>query len=623
VVLRKIAEIWGRMQAEVKGAPMRRALVTLAVAALLPTLASATAQASVHPTLRPASHFQAVAKKAEAHWLRTERAHLRKDGGSKLFRIGTSGRLTARRTAHGAGAPAAAGAFLDAGLEPAGHLGGSADADVLDLREVGLTRTTGLMGVSARDGRTGALLWQRSIPVGSTGVGFVQFEPAKLGPTAQHDVMAIEVGEVDNPDGSSTLSVKFEALSGATGAQLWWRTFTGTIAADGTGTTVPGDINTFHDSASGPDDLLVDLNSATETEGTTVADVVSGADGTVKQFGSALSSTDSFPTEDPVPDVNGDGLDDVLVVDPGATGYVSIEDGTTAAPIWQTLLSSSQPDVETVGVYTHAGTPDVAVGSTGPTGNEKFTVLSGLDGHIVWTRSADFLIPIQKAGNDLAPAVELVKFINTDRGRTMAAGLRVTAVGVTDNVIYTKRIVASIKAPPHTISSEGSVGFDTIGDVQPDGALESAVQLQVSASSTKKVVTKNRDGIVDGKTGEFNKFNFQAAADGSLRHGKGTDFLAAKVISGHPEIEAWRGSTRALYYRRTLSTIGGMKHAETGGIRVSGHACSDQALDAQSATRGILGILTATGRPLWTVSFGAKMATGGRVTAHKPKSYCV
>jgi len=602
---------------------MRRALVTLAVAALLPTVASATAQASVHPTARPASHFQAVAKQAEAHWLRTELAHLRKDGGSKLFRIGTSGRVTARRTARGAGAPAAAGTFLDAGLAPAGHLGGSADPDVLDLRAVGLTRTTGLMGVSARDGRTGAVLWQRSIPVGSTGVGFVQFAPANLGPTDQHDVLAIEVGEVDNPGGSSTLSVKLEALSGATGVPLWSRTFTGTIAADGTGTAVPGDINLFHDSASGPDDLLVDLHSATATEGTTVADVVSGADGTVKQFGSALSSTDSFPTEDPVPDVNGDGLDDVLVVEPGAMGYASIEDGTTAAPIWKTVLSSSQPEAESVGVYTHAGTPDVAVGSTGPTGNEQFTVLAGLDGHVVWTRSADALIPIHEAGNDLAPALQLIKFIDTQHGRTLAAGVQATAVGVTDNVIYTRRIVASIKAPPHAISSEGSVGFDTVGDVQPDGALESAVQLQVSASSTKKVVTKNRNGIVDGKTGEFNKFNFQAAADGSLRHGKGTDFLAAKVINGHPEIGAWRGSTRALYYRRTLSTITGMKHAETGGIRVSGHACSDQALDTQSSTRGILGILTATGQPLWTVSFGATMATGGKVTVHKPKHYCV
>jgi hypothetical protein len=67
-----------------------------------------------------------------------------------------------------------------------------------------------------------------------------------------------------------------------------------------------------------------------------------------------------------------------------------------------------------------------------------------------------------------------------------------------------------------------------------------------------------------------------------------------------------------------------VKAAEVAGARLTGHRCSDVMLMAVDGGHEVLGVLSARGRVLWTVSFGLDQATGGSRSRHAdPARFCV
>jgi len=243
---------------------------------------------------------------------------------------------------------------------------------------------------------------------------------------------------------------------------------------------------------------------------------------------------------------------------------------------------------------------------------------------MLWTRTGDGLLDVERAGPHLARAVTLYEFSQTISKSLITSRLTYTAVTPADTVIYHKALSVSVKPLSTKSSSSTGGGVALIGDLEPDGALDVNV---VNSASTQTVSTQRsatQIGVIDSKTGEFHPVALQDAADGSLRKGHGTDLLAARVHDGRPVIIAWRGVNQHLYYRRMLKVISGARGVWVDGIRVSGHDCSDITLSAATASRAVTGVLSARGQLLWTVDFATSHPTGGTLVHHKrPKLFCL
>jgi hypothetical protein len=507
-------------------------------------------------------------------------------------------------------------------LVAAGDLSGNGRADVLDIR--GVLDESATVGITARDGRTGKPLWSTTVAIPPDGDPKVL--PERLGAKGKPGVLVVDSYLVSGATGTKTVAI--EALSGKTGKRLWSHSFVGTYGAGATSTAIPTFDGVIHDVKGPTMDALVTLETALPSAGgdQTTPVIVSGVNGSVHHPGAAVTSTAGFPSFQAIPDVTGDGLSDLLLLDPGTPGLVEAKHGHTGVVFWKRSQTvDSFTAAMAVGSYSRRSISDIAVAQSSPVdGSADITALSGHNGHKLWSRVAGGIYLLGKAGKHLQPALGLVTSSSSSTSTTSTTGLAYEAVAVTGKLIYSKHRSVKVTDPPGSTSSGSSSGLDPLGDVQPDGSLDQIGALFVSADSATKSVSVTVHGVVDGRTGRLRKVSFDTGADGSLRKGAATDLLEVELAKGKPQITARRGLTGKRYYLRTVPGLHHVEGAVVTGMRVSGNSCSDIALTTIAGTTNTVGVLSARGTVLWSVTFNSSQPTGGTLAHHKaPKHFCV
>jgi hypothetical protein len=507
-------------------------------------------------------------------------------------------------------------------LQPAGDLQGNGKQDVLDIRRNSPGSATQMVGVTARNGATGKAIWTHRVAVQP--YYNPTFVTARLGAGAALGVLIINPGWRPDGVGTDTL-LALTALSGQTGHVIWTKTLSGFSANNtGTGTDIPSFDGVLTGGSARTASVLVSLATA-GVDDTVDAELISGVNGHTSSFGPS-ENTDGSATFTVIPDTNHDGRSDVLLEAPGAGGFVRALSGTNGATIWTAtgLPADSSLTPQPIGRFSSASEPDLAFGYyDGAANQETIYVLSGKTGAVVWNRPADGIYLIGKAGKHLQPALGLYSGLNTITSTSFTRAETYEAVSTTNHVIYQHTVTSHVTLPaPPVTSSEYEGGVFGIGDVQPDGAGETGLYAITSAADKGTSRADTRIGVIDGRTGVFHALAAQVGSDGSLHKGAGADLLAVGFHGHKPVLTAWDGGSRHRLYRRVLP-VGSWLGEDVGGLRVSGHSCSDIALTTETANRGGLAVISGSGRPLWMVTFAHSAVSGGTVRHYpKPKHYC-
>jgi hypothetical protein len=419
------------------------------------------------------------------------------------------------------------------------------------------------------------------------------------------------------------------ALSAKSGKPFWTTSFSGTSSLTAA-SEVPSFDTLLHDAKGPSRDILITLHSFASGPGfETAADLVSGKTGAKHAYATTTSSLIDYAVFFRVPDLTGDGLDDVVMTLDSTSPIVEALHGHSGTKIWTThkVAVSGFGGVTAVGHLTPGKAPDLAVSRTismMPPLNQ-ITVVRGSNGHRVWSRKASVTYALSHAGPKGQPAVLLERLVYGMDGTHSGNAVTFAAVSSTNKVLYTRRASERVVTANPQTSGSFAEGVEPIGDVQADGAPDFNVQMEVVSSSSTVTHKATVDDLMSGRTGALHKIDFDTGSKGSLHKGAATDLLAVSLHNGAPEITAWNGSTRKRYYSKVIPGLHSLFWAWTGGLRVTGHSCSDVSLATTRANgQDTLGVLTARGKRLWSINFSATQATGGELVRYpKPKHYCV
>jgi hypothetical protein len=251
----------------------------------------------------------------------------------------------------------------------------------------------------------------------------------------------------------------------------------------------------------------------------------------------------------------------------------------------------------------------------------KVTVLNGATGTVVWRKAGSAYL-IGRVGKK--PALGLSTQTAPVVPPTLTETVNYRAIAPQGHTLYAGSFAASVPLPADWNSAGNAGALISFGDVEPDGALDAQATIDVSSNSPTESHAKTLTGLVDGATGKFHKAPFDVGSFGSLHKGVGTDLVATSVDQGVVQLTTWNGNTRKKFYTRTLKKFTGSQGVDVAGARVSGADCSDLTIGAVNGASNKLGVLSARGAPLWTVSYSATQATGGARHHYKrPKHLCV
>jgi len=597
---------------------MRRTVIlACAVAVLAPGAASAAVPVTRHHAGE--SRVAMVARAEARRWPAQQRAALRSLGPVTIF---------SNSKAAGHARPAIATDLTQyASLMSAGDLTGDGRADVLDLRQSPYRPNTGTLGITARDGRSGRPLWHRTLTESNGADITATVEP--LGANGKPSILTVEFFQTFSSNTLVSGTVRLQALSGRNGGVLWTRTLTGTYSAADSESDVPTFDGMIHDAKGPTSDILVsEASTVASPSGYEVTPVVvSGVDGALHEPGSGFTSDENYPDLASIPDVNGDGLGDILALVPGAPGFEQAETGRTGTLIWKTSVAPVSllgAAVTVIGPYSHRSYPDLAIESFLPAPPaEEVTAVEGRTGQLLWTEPDASVDLLGTAGPHHVPAVAVVTDANSSTTSTFTIGIEDQALTAAGQVLYSRTVSLSLNKPTNATSLGGSTDVERFGDVEPDGSAELYVNLDIEATGTGVNITRSLTGYIDGRTSAFRKVMFDTGADGSLRKGKGTDLLGLTLVKGTPHLSAFSGTTLRRYYARAVPGLNGIQAAWVNGLRVSAHSCSDISLATNSGTHEVLGVLSARGRWLWRVRFTQSQPTGGMlIRSPPPKRFC-
>jgi hypothetical protein len=153
--------------------------------------------------------------------------------------------------------------------------------------------------------------------------------------------------------------------------------------------------------------------------------------------------------------------------------------------------------------------------------------------------------------------------------------------------------------------------------VAPDGSQDT--ELRVIGAHDSEA-----DGVVSGIDGTIRRFRYTGRVDGSLQHGLATDLVRVRETPAGVRLNGRDGATGTTFYGRLLPGTAGVQDAFVGGLRVTGHSCSDLSMSVSTATTNVVGVLSARGHRLWTVTYASAQAVGGtRTRFRNPARFCV
>jgi hypothetical protein len=502
--------------------------------------------------------------------------------------------------------PRAAVSFADGfgGVVPAGDLNRDGHADVLDERTVshGLSQ---IASITARDGRTGREIWRWHRPSPDLEL---QVATGRLGRMARRGVLILS----ESDQGDQTV-VMLRALAGTTGHELWKRRIDSGPDADielaDVTHELPGpDLDVVVALADdGPSDLLEPL-------------VVSGRDGHVHRLPARPGSGEPEVILTAVPDLDGNGLDDLVMARGGAHPGVVAEDGVTGRTIWALRgpgFRNGNALVQVVGRLTGGGVPDLVISTNPPryVGRQVQTLVRGGDGHILWSKRADQVLSVQRAGPRLLPAVDLVNdFEPSKQHQSGRVGLSVRSYTASGHLIY-----ETMKTLPDPAGLEpGQLNASIAGDFQPDGAKD--VQISILAPGGRA-----RSGWINGRTGAFHKVSLLAFPVGHLSPTGGTDLIDTQPqgTKGRRLVLSAVNATHGVYWTRHL-TVPSFFLGQVTSLHASTSRCANVLLSGEDFPGNQLAaVYTGSGRLLWSVRFTGTALFGGHVTRHAaPKRLC-
>ncbi|HJR45905.1 MAG TPA: hypothetical protein VJ927_09905 [Actinomycetota bacterium] len=275
--------------------------------------------------------------------------------------------------------------------------------------------------VRVRDGRTGRLRWKKRyedyVVVGRAMVG----DPARPGLIAIGGILSFFGGS------SGARYLDFHALRGDSGKRIWSKTYTSVAASyDFTTTVVTDSPISFAFVQARKDDateILIGLSTLTESLFTTTAAtralLLSAADGTDTFHPTIDVGVNWLPFPDAVPDVDGDSLDDYVVIND--TGFYA---GEGQDPPAIGGIIHARRGLDGAGVWTEGGLEFRYFAWTIPLAD------------VVGDGRRDFGILTYNSGtSSLLPALPIVPNVLFERDHTV---VMLTDAGAGD-VIWTKR----------------------------------------------------------------------------------------------------------------------------------------------------------------------------------------
>jgi hypothetical protein len=520
--------------------------------------------------------------------------------------------------------------FLAMPLVPAGDLAGNGRRDVLQIR-LQPSQDFFTTSLTARDSMTGRALWTRVGPKADQEV--LPLAVARFGSPTQRGVLVDQLSTQTVSKNTFRMSETIAAWSGSTGKTVWTSApVTGTetdTRSTATLTNVPELGSSFRATADRRLDVLIPTDTTVfslsgvgpepPSGGSSKAVLVAGRDGTTSSPYPPLSSSVAPPSLQAVPDVNGDGLDDVLAITPGKPGSMAAERGDTGAMIW-----SVSQNIAAAGFASAVGNLSGGrIGDFTVDGNDV-SLVRGRDGKVLWTRHsfATGLSLGRVRGH--RGALALVGAIESDSESSSgvsreASIVDIRAITATNRIVWHRRIEAVLRGKHLSPNGSASTDFSVV-DVQPDGTSDFAVRVTVRRGHKDA----KKSGLVNGRNGELRAGLFGSPAAGSLVRGQGTDLLRTAVSRKGIIVSGYDGVTGRLIMRRLVAISGRARQAFAMGLRATGHGCSDIETGALNGHRHVaLDLVSGSGARLWSVRYSLKRLTGSRVVRYKaPRHFC-
>lgn len=411
-------------------------------------------------------------------------------------------------------------------LLAAGDLDGKGGRDVLEERLVsGKSETLRLL---ARDGRTGRVLWRRTL--GVSGLTFAV--PAQVAAGGRAGVLLIAFGGFFEEDGST---VQLTGLDGA-GRTRWTRAVShrsaqapaptlgvGPDSATGTFDTLSVwidqplrsglDVAVFTESASySSDGLTTSIASSAWLE------AVDERTGALRTLVPSVSSTTGIVGVNLLPDVDGDGRKEVAVVEGGDAQRVRVLRAADGKAVW----TRTDLPVHQAGFLAGAGSvlgsraagrpvDDLAfVGDVDPGvlsrlpaqppvddptrgAHGSVALLRGTTGTTAWTRSGDGFVVLGRAG---VPALGVVTFEESTSATRDSASVTLDAVDTAGKVRWERAETAAVDHGPDDFTFTGGFAIP-VGDLDGDKGVE-VVLFAYAYDTDTEVASSHLLGSRDG-----------------------------------------------------------------------------------------------------------------------------
>ncbi|MBK5308035.1 MAG: hypothetical protein JJD92_15220 [Frankiaceae bacterium] len=532
-------------------------------------------------------------------------------------------------------------------IAPVGDLDGNRTKDVLETRYVSGSQPTNL-GMYARDGGTGRLLWQRAFRIPRN--HFLFALPLRTGSGGQPGVLLCDLAFVhksaeDNAQVTET-SIRLVGLDGR-GRQLWTHTESGTTSWGGGGMTLkhaPGMAGIFTGGERRPDSVLLSIadgyrpgssDGGERPRGTVQPIALDARTGKARALGAAASSDDAFPSVQVVSDGSGDGRADLALIAPGAKPRLEIRRETDANPVWVTTAVALRD-----GAYVHsagrltgakvggAAVPDLAVVTEpapptstdeiaaalpvsvlpAPSNEGTVSLLSGADGAVVWSKPGDGVYTVERAGPQLVPALGVTTTdARSDKEKTTTT-LTVTTYDAKGTAVYTVTRSASTPTSPDAAAWDGVAWVTEAGHLSGTSAVDGVAVLIVISGDSFEF----EQVVFAGRTGK----NLPNAHDQPLwasTTGHGDD-LASTTVKDGITVTVRRGSDGALRFRRTLPGTEGYAAAEAYGALLQPGRCADVLVNASGSDgRRLSAVLASNGQLRWILTHTDKDLRPGTV----------
>ena len=485
-------------------------------------------------------------------------------------------------------------------LIPAGDLDGDGGPDVVSVERqwVGVSevgRLSALPTLTARRGADGAVLWERE-------EGAFQVHPTALGPEGKPGVLLVRGNWTRSESGGSFIFHRVEAnyvdllALGGDGSNLWrFTTDSGIVAGAGYVDETDGNqqasvweryptlAGTISATESPATDALVLFLTRRETpdhiESTLDISVVDGADGQIA-WSRTVQTVDTRPSVQPAGDLDGDGLEDFVVLREPTFGGVTARRGTDGAKLWTnqgSIVPYSVGPVDDLGDVTGDGIDDLAVRGTGGSPADttpRISVLDGRTGELLFAEVGSTITAVG-ALNDEEPrpsAFVTQRYVSTPERAVLYRLLD------PEGAFLAERVIEEPAEPDTYIA-----WLPPAGDLDDDGVAEVGHILR-SISAVEG--TTERVRIVSGRT-LISIFDGIALPLGRSLDGSGHDLVTVlRPSAGTWSVTARDGASGATLWSGGLAADAGYPRPDdihVAASDVDGDGVADVVLDTRSS----------------------------------------